>query len=67
MVCAHIYVPYKYNFDLSLGDFLDGMCLAVGKERLTELLVIIIITVYLAQEAVLLGTAGGGVRGHKKY
>ena len=50
---------------LSLCDFFDGVSLAVGKKRLTEFLVFII-AVHLTEEAILLGTARGGVRGHRK-
>jgi hypothetical protein len=62
-----MYIVYiRIIFYLSLGNFLDGVCLAVGKEGLTKFLVFIIITFHLTQEAVLLGTAYGRIRDHRK-
>ena len=56
--CIYNYDYYYFFFYLSLGDFFDGVSLAVGEERLTELLVFIV-TVHLTQETMLLGTVQG--------
>ena len=54
LITAHRETDNDY---LPLGNLFDGVCLAVGKERLTQLLVFIV-AVHFTEQAMLLSTEG---------